>query len=270
MAVIRCHYQPAGLGISTAMNIILPTKDTNVEKQDGGFQAYYGNLRKLPVLWLLHGGTDFYGDWLNKSHVELLAQKHGIAVVMPDAQNSSYIDMIHGPKWFTYFTKHLPDFIYSHFPISDKREDNFISGMSMGGYGAMNLALRCPDRYCAVAGIAAAVGIPKQYQNNTIRGDFDDAMRAIFGQDRNSVTGTEKDAYFNAEKLMQSGKQTPEILLLCGREDFTLQDNIEFRGYLEQLGYAPEWVAYTGVHDWNSWNHVLPIIMDWLPTKKEF
>ena len=126
MALITCHFRPAGLGISTAMNILIPLEFDNGKQQSS---------KKFPVLWLLHGGGGYHGDWIRFSEIEKYSNMYGVAVVMPDAQNSSYTDMEFGPKWLTYFTEELPKYIYSHFPISDKREDNFVSGMSMGGLG---------------------------------------------------------------------------------------------------------------------------------------
>ena len=118
--------------------------DTDVWCLVPGNEAGFGTPKAVDrwkVLWLLHGGSDNYADWHDCTPVQVLADKYNYAVVMPDAQTSSYAIMAYGPNWLDYFRTELPEYIYSHFPISRRREDNFISGMSMGGGGALKLSL---------------------------------------------------------------------------------------------------------------------------------
>ena len=138
MAVMTLRFNPGTIGLATQVRIIIPT---GVHAQDTDFNELYSSKKPLPVLWLLHGGSDNYADWHDCTTVQVLADKYNYAVVMPDAQMSSYANMAHGPNWLDYFRTELPEYIYTHFPISRKREDNFISGMSMGGAGALKLSL---------------------------------------------------------------------------------------------------------------------------------
>ena len=124
MAVMTMRFNSRILGLATAVRIIFPT---GVAPQDGklDFAAGYAAKKPLPVLWLLHGGSDNYADWHNCTLVQLLADQYGYAVVMPDAQTSSYANMAYGPRWLDYFTDELPEYIYSHFNLSRERKDNF-------------------------------------------------------------------------------------------------------------------------------------------------
>ena len=140
MAVLSLRFQSKLLGFSTAVRILIPTE----WGKEFDYKAYYENKEKLPVLWLLHGGSDNYADWHDCTTVQILADQYKIAVIMPDAQNGSYSNMAFGPAWFDYMTQELPEYLYQRFPFSREREKNFIAGMSMGGFGTLKIALRYP------------------------------------------------------------------------------------------------------------------------------
>ena len=260
MALITCHFRPSGLGISTAMNVLIPLEFSNEEQQSS---------KRFPVLWLLHGGSGFYGDWLRFSEIEKYSNKYGIAVVMPDAQNSSYTDMAFGPKWLTYFIEELPKYIYSHFPISDRREDNFVSGMSMGGLGTINIGLACPKQYAAIAPMGSAVGIPQKYASGKVEMDWIDKFQiAVYGQDRQAILGGPNDCYARVKTLVESGVDLPKMLFCVGRNDFTYTDNVDYCRYLRQLGLKTEWIESDEGHTSEAWNDFLPKVFDWLPINR--
>ena len=166
MAVMTLRFNPKTIGLATQVRIILPT---GVHQPDTDFRKLYGEKKPLPVLWLLHGGSDNYADWHDCTPVQVLADKYNYAVVMPDAQTSSYANMAYGPNWLDYFRTELPEYIYTHFPVSRRREDNFISGMSMGGGGALKLSLVDPDRYSICVPISSGVEVVRNYVNGTGR-----------------------------------------------------------------------------------------------------
>ena len=93
-------------------------------------------LPKRQTLYLLHGYGDSYTSWIRKTNLERYAAHHNLAVIMPDAQKSAYTDMTHGGKFFTYIADELPGKMRAFLPLSERREDTFIAGFSMGGYGA--------------------------------------------------------------------------------------------------------------------------------------
>lgn len=97
------------------------------------------------MLYLLHGLSDNHSCWLRRTAVDRYAEEYGIAVVMPEVQRSFYCDMAHGPAYFTYIADELPQICQRLFRLSDKREDTFIAGNSMGGYGALKAALSRPE-----------------------------------------------------------------------------------------------------------------------------
>jgi S-formylglutathione hydrolase FrmB len=115
---------------------------------------------KYPVLYLLHGLSDDYTIWQRRTSIERYVADMEIAVVMPDADTSFYSDMVHGRKYWTFLSEELPEIVHDFFPnISEKREDTFVAGLSMGGYGAYKLALGT-DRFAAAASLSGAVDLP--------------------------------------------------------------------------------------------------------------
>ena len=104
----------------------------------------------FPVLWLLHGAGDDGSGWLRHTAIERQATRRDLALVAPTAGMSMYEDMAHGQRYFTHIVDELPKMLRRLLPLSDRREDNFIAGLSMGGMGALKIAMRLPERYSAV------------------------------------------------------------------------------------------------------------------------
>ena len=154
MALVNLNFESQYLNGNTEVSIILPDKP-----RDQGPAQFYGNGHKYKVLWLLHGTFGDHTDWLRKSSIELYACEKDLIVVMPSALNSNYINWDHcmmGYAMGDYLTEELMPLVYNWFPASDKREDNFISGLSMGGGGTLMYALAYPQRFAAAAVLSAA------------------------------------------------------------------------------------------------------------------
>ena len=141
MALIHVDFFSEVLGMSSQMEVILPQQTEgqigigHVEKQN-----------KYPVLYLLHGMTDNQTIWTRNTSIERYAAEHGIAVVMPNAHLGWYTDMQYGFDYFTFFSEELPTLCERFFPcISNDPKDRFVTGNSMGGYGAFKLGLTCPE-----------------------------------------------------------------------------------------------------------------------------
>lgn len=128
------HFYSEVLGIQTAAYVLLP--DPQVMAQSAS---------PIPVLYLLHGLSDDHTMWLRQTRVEQYARRYRVAVVMPAANRSFYMDMAHGPKYETFISRELPSVIERYFPVCRKRVGRFIAGLSMGG-------LRCAETGAASSG----------------------------------------------------------------------------------------------------------------------
>ena len=112
-----------------------------------------------PVLYLLHGLSDDDTIWLRRTSIERYAAPLGLAVVMPQVARSFYTDEAHGNRYWTFLSEELPQLARSFFHLSDRREDTFVAGLSMGGYGALKWALHRPGRFAAAASLSGALDL---------------------------------------------------------------------------------------------------------------
>src|SRR5215211_3786089 len=154
MAHLRCDFFSDTLGLSTSMTVILPQPTQNQIGMAGA--AAEG---PPPVLYLLHGLSDDDTIWLRRTSIERYVAPLGLAVVMPQVHRSFYTDEHYGGRYWTFLSEELPDLVGSWFQVSQRREDTFVAGLSMGGYGALKWALRQAGRFAAAACLSGAVNV---------------------------------------------------------------------------------------------------------------
>ncbi|HCE45827.1 MAG TPA: esterase [Lentisphaeria bacterium] len=258
MALINCDFFSDSLGLCCSMTVILPQ---NTQKQIG--MKGVVRQKKHPVLYLLHGMSDDHTIWLRRTSIERYVSELGLAVVMPGVNRSYYTDMACGPKYWTFISEELPEIVNSFFPISEKREDTFAAGLSMGGYGAFKLALRQPERFAAAASLSGALDAAYLYENWPERGQ---EMNVIFGK---KISGTDNDLVAVSAKLAKSKEPKPMLFQCCGTEDFLYKDNLRFRDHINSLGaFKLKYEEGPGTHEWGYWDTNIQKVLKWLPLKK--
>ncbi|MBB3113486.1 S-formylglutathione hydrolase FrmB [Paenibacillus phyllosphaerae] len=253
MALIQCDFYSETLGLSTSMNVILPQQTVTQIGMDST-----AGTGKFPVLYLLHGLSDDHTIWLRRTSIERYAAAYGIAIVMPAVHRSFYTDMKHGYNYWTFVSEELPAIARSFFPLSDRREDNFVAGLSMGGYGAFKLGLRCPDRYAAAASLSGAMDMNHFYTH------FKTEFERIFGT-KDTFTGSQDDLFALAAQLAKSDAKRPALYQCCGTEDFLYEDNVKFRDYLRQHQIDVTYEEEPGEHEWGYWDMKIKRVLEWLP-----
>ncbi len=256
MALLHCDFFSEALGVSTSICVILPQ---NTQAQIG-MQGKSSN-RKHPTLYLLHGLSDDHTIWQRRTSIERYVAPLGLAVVMPAAGRSFYTDMAHGYKYWTYISEELPEIARSFFPLSDAREDNFVAGLSMGGYGALKLGLRCPEKFAAAASLSGVTNIAATVVSDLMmKREFEN----IFG-DLKKVKGSENDLFHLVEKVAGSEDAKPLLYQCCGTEDFLYQDNAAFRDVAKKLPISLTYEEEPGTHDWGYWDKKIQRVLEWLP-----
>lgn len=264
MAKIELNVSSRCVGGNVTVEAVIPSMnfgDMMTHKTD---DELYGT--RFPVLWLLHGTSGDHSDWLRYTCVERWAEENKIAVITPAVKNSAYTDMAYGPKFFSYVTDELPKICQHLFPISDKREDNFIAGLSMGGYGTAKLALRCPDKYSMAAVLSGGldrvsmIEAAVQAGGNTGMHNAE-SLRATFGDDLMAVRGGENDVFALIDK---SGEVKPMFYLACGTEDGAFPMNVRARDELIKKGYDVTWEQGPGGHTWAFWNEYIERVLGWI------
>ena len=149
MSILTYNFESEYLKNNHEVTVILPDKPRALTPEE-----FYRSGRKYKVLWLLHGTFGDHTDWVRKTNIEMYATERNLVVVMPSALNSNYSNwdkVMMGYDMFDYLTEELMPLIYGWLPVSDKREDNFISGLSMGGGGALKYAVNHPEKFAAAA-----------------------------------------------------------------------------------------------------------------------
>ncbi len=250
MALANLKFYSEILGLNTEVNVVIPQKSTVGEI---GITTKATD-EKFKCLYLLHGLSDDYSIWLRRTSVERYANRHGICVVMPSADRSFYTDMKYGLKYYTYIAKELPKLMTQFFNVSDKREDNFLAGLSMGGYGALKIALRENDRFSAVAGFSSVTRL--------LREEFDaNTMVPIFGEEL-TVPDSE-DLFYLAEETDKKALK-PRVYMAVGTEDFLYKDNVALKEKFESLNYDYTYVEAPGAHTWEFWDEYIEKALEWM------
>jgi len=251
MAFFESHFFSEALGVQTTVYVIMPQRSTAGQIGVSG-KADEGEYK---CLYLLHGLSDDHSIWLRRTSIERYATEYGICVVMPYGGRSFYTDMKHGAKYETYIAEELPRLMQEFFRISDKRENNFIAGLSMGGYGALKLALKHPERYCAAAGLSSAADI------RNIRPEFKDTLVLIFGEEVHIPD--DEDLFCLAEKT-NSAAVKPRIYMGVGTEDFLYEGNRQLKEKFEALDYDYTYRESPGVHGWAFWDEYIQYVLAWM------
>ena len=247
------------LGLRSTMYVLLPQRLLGDPKTK--------RTPKYRTLYLLHGRSDDHTAWTRWSNIEKYVEDLNLAVVMPAGDLSFYTDMAYGRNYFQFISEEVPAMARGMFSLSAKREDNFVAGLSMGGYGAFKLALTYPDRYTAAASLSGALDV-----NETVKGHglHDEKvwrmeMQSIFGNLK-KVHNSKHDLFALAKKVAKSPVK-PRLYQACGTEDFLYADNIRFRDYVRKLPLDLTYEEGPGEHKWSYWDKMIQNVLAWMIPK---
>ncbi len=249
MAFLQVSYHSDVLGKATAMNVILPENRCTAIGMRGGGAA------RMKTLYLLHGLSDDHTIWMRRTSIERYASDYGIAVIMPDGGRGFYTDALYGERRWTAIAEELPRVCREFFRLSDAREDNAVAGLSMGGYGALKLALRCPARFFGAAALSP-VTEPELWMDDE-RGMADEARR-IFGDKKRMVCRGDDLTALAKELLADGTRPKPVLFHAEGDSDFMLAENRRFAAAMRGLNYpCYRYIESSGSHDWKFWDRAV-------------
>lgn len=258
MAIFHGTLFSEALLCNVAVHVILP-----LPEEKGFLDGPPAGMRRYPVLYLLHGAYSGGTDWLSRTRIACYAQDHGLAVVMADAGNSFYMDQPQGPAYEQFFTKELPNMAEALFPLSSKREERFIAGLSMGGYGALRAAFLRPDFYAAAAALSGAFDLRADHG---LLAPQHPTGAAVFGR-LAEVSPEQGDLARLARRALAAGKTLPRLMISCGTEDFTLEMNRSLRDQLTAQGIALTYEEHPGAHNWDYWETHIQRVLNWFEEK---
>lgn len=263
MALMHLNFESMYLQGNTDVNIILPDRERSSSPKD-----FYGNGKKYKVLWLLHGTFGDYTDWIRKSNVELYACEKNLIVVMPSGLNADYANWPSfgmGYHMYDYLTEELMPLVYNWFPASDKKEDNYIAGLSMGGFGTCIYALNHPEKFAAACAMS---GCPiEMTDENTARN------RGMFSHRRANQLANcgGLEGYLASEqntwriiKEKVNDPNLPRLYFTCGTKDELLYESYKrFEKYAHEIGLQAKFEETEGyAHEWRFWDLSLQKALD--------
>jgi len=209
---------------------------------------------KLPLktAYLLHGYSGSCDDWLVRHSLGSLSQKNNLAIIMPNSENHFYVDDVQREDFYGEFIgRELVDFSRKVFPLSDRRDDTIIGGISMGGYGSLRNGLKYNDVFGHVVAIAPAIilhEITGPEFRPTIQGVQLGYYESVFG-DLSTARERDVDVFWLSEKMKNEGAEFPNIYIACGANDKLVFENRRFHAHLMELGVPHEYVEGAGTHD---------------------
>lgn len=253
MILVHVHFYSSALRMQREMDVLLPDRLGDRPRYEDG---------KIPVLYLLHGWSGSHTDWQRMTGIERYAGEKGIAVVMPGTDLSFYADMKYGHDFYTFVSQELPLRVAEFFPaLSARREDTFVGGLSMGGYGALKLGILQPERFAAVIGLSAGIDMKELYPKGA--GEIIPAIQWAFGT-REEIIGSLDDLPFQLDRQWAAGTPLPKFFLSCGQQDFCYNWNVAFRdAFGGRLDLT--WHEEPGAHTWDYWDRNIRRALEWLP-----
>ena len=263
MAVVDVSFISHALRRQVSFKALIPTDFTfRPDLPEAGFQT-----TPARTLYLLHGYTGCSTDYLYNTNIFQLAIQHNIAVIMPNGENAFYLQDDEKKDDFSRFVgKELVDFTRSMFRLSDKREDTYLAGASMGGYGALITALRYPETFSKAISLSGAYVELDFADEKRYIPDFnsDEKYQRKFFGDVETMRQRDVDPRYCMEEIKRQGKPMPEIYFACGAQDFLIEQNRKLHNYMKDNQIPHVYYEGEGNHDWSYWNPHIVQALDWL------
>ncbi|MBQ2659314.1 MAG: hypothetical protein IJF87_12185 [Erysipelotrichaceae bacterium] len=256
MALVRFNFLSRCLGRQVDVHAIIPTYTNSRSKEK--IEDIYNRDQKFKTVYLLHGFSGDCNDYITFTNIVRYAEDNQIAVIIPSGFNSWYFNYEPGEKNRSFIAEELLQVTRFMFPLSDRREDTYIAGLSMGAAGSAMIALAYPETYSKVYCMS---GAPNFIDENTVT-----STTGWFGEDENVYHSTKpsiiqkkkdtiEDAYFTAAENICQGKPMPEFFMTIGDKDHLLGSATRFYEYLKELDYDVKMEIVAGYgHEWDFWD----------------
>lgn len=228
-------------------------------------KSYTKSKANFPVLYLLHGGGGHFRDWLtstpDKNTVSNLADQYNLIIVMPEGETFGwYMDSPFKTdnKFETYITQEVITKIDNTFRTIKDRKGRVITGLSMGGHGAMYLSTRHPDLFCAAGTMSGAMSMNYNLfkVNEAFHKSLEDRFKELLGTtDTNNELYVKNSIVNMADTIKKNGLA---ITIDCGVDDFLIGVNRELHQKLVENGTPHDYTERPGAHTWPYWQNSLP------------
>jgi len=247
MALFKASFLSDSFQRNVSVNVLLPSDTPLPPGQTRDWGPY-------KTLYLLHGLRGDCDSWLTNSNIQRYSMLFNIAVVMPDGCNAFYVDQPHSTvQGSRYIGEELIEFTRKTFPLSDKREDTILGGLSMGGYGTLYNSLKHGDVFGHAIALSTPVKViryesecePKETGFRLTPGFFE----TLHG-DLASIDETDRNIAKQAKKVLETGKPVTNLYMACGYNDSLVPENRELHEKLTDMGFPHKYEEGPGTHDW--------------------
>ena len=211
-----------------------------------------GRVQEAKVVYLLHGKNGDGEDFGEYTGCYPYAKEHELILVIPSMSNSYYADMAYGPRYFTLLSSEIPLFLKNTMNLSTDREKNFVLGYSMGGFGALKLALTYPERFKEIFSLSGSLR-PMAINKKLIEGGQRQDLNLAFGS-CNEVIYKSNDIYHLVDELLKNKTTIPYINLCCGDRDGLLDYNKAYAKFLEEKKVPHSFTIDQGDHSFTYWD----------------
>ncbi|MCF2846874.1 esterase family protein [Pseudoalteromonas sp. ACER1] len=239
---------------------IFKGKKTSIEKPvtvtlpDG-----YQDSKKYNVIYVLHGYSGNHSDWTKLTNIEKLADQYDVIIVNPDGNFGSWYldsDIDKSSQYETYIADDLLNYIDSEYSTNRSKSGRAITGLSMGGFGALHIAINHPEQFAAVSGISAGVDV------RPFSAEFD--LEKVLGSYAENKEKWDSIAIINnlhkiaaGNTAWKKGADTLPIMLDIGVDDFFIEQNRALHQAMLKMRIRHDYVERPGIHDWHYWNKVI-------------
>ena len=279
MARLSVDYYSPSLMRTTTLDVILPVDDHGealgldaLRRSDPAAwerTPYPPQKAPFKTLYLLHGMSGNHRDFVSETRIRSWAESRGIAVVMPSGYNAFYLDQPGSHNYYARFVgQELVEVSRRMFPLSNRREDTFIGGISMGAYGALRNGFKYAENFGSIIALSSAMVI------NDIESIVTDDLFFLSRPFRESVFGpldqvpdSDKDPRRLAADVVYCDRPRPRVYMAWGTQDPLAQANRLLAERLRGTGIDVTQEELPGGHDWEFWNTSLKRALDWLPLR---
>ena len=262
MAILQVDFMSESLMRTVPLKVILPADKLSFPGQPKR------EHKPFKTLYLLHGVFGSHIDWITGTNIMKWAEEKDLAVVMPAGENMFYVDQEAGHNYYgEYIGKELPEITRKMFPLSPEREDTFIGGLSMGGYGALRNGLKYCENFGCIAAMSSALiidGLEDRTDDIPLFIETRAYAERVFGE-LSRVKDSDKNPKWLAEEIASEKKSFPKIYMACGESDSLLAVNREMQDALRKAGADVTYEESPGGHEWDYWNQTIKRVLDWLP-----
>ncbi len=263
MALLQVNFMSKSLMRTVPMQVILPVDKVTMPgmpvRED----------RPFKTLYLLHGLFGNYTDWVTNTRIQKWAEEKNLAVVMPSGDNSFYLDR--PEPWNNYgefVGQEIVEVTRKMFNLSPEREDTYIAGLSMGGFGAIRNGLKYHQTFGYIAGLSSAVHILEDVENIPPTRSIA-YEESLFGPLKEAVL-TDKNPRVIVNYIIEAmktdpGVRFPKLFLACGTDDGLIGVNRVYRDLFRESGIELLYIEQPGAHDWAFWDEMIQKVLQWLP-----